>query len=67
MWSKPRCIFTREETRAELETLGTLSTIACFMYLSMACNMVVCIREKKSSYLSHHNAYTHWYLKDFMK
>lgn len=35
-------LFTSEETRAELDTLGTLSTIACFMYLSMACSMVVC-------------------------
>lgn len=47
MWSNPRPVFTREETRAELETLGTLSTIACFMYLSMACNMVVCVGEKR--------------------
>lgn len=35
-------VVTSEETNAELETLGTLSTIACFMYLSMACSMVVC-------------------------
>lgn len=35
-------LFTSEETKAELDTLGTLSTIACFMYLSMACSMVVC-------------------------
>lgn len=44
---KPEQVFTREETRAELETLGTLSTMACFMYLSMACNMVVCVTEKQ--------------------
>lgn len=35
-------LFTSEETKAELDTLGTLSTMACFMYLSMACSMVVC-------------------------
>lgn len=34
-------VLTREETRAELDTLGTLSTMACFMYRSMACSMVV--------------------------
>lgn len=47
MWSNSGHVFTREETRAELETLGTLSTIACFMYRSMACNMVVCVTEKR--------------------
>lgn len=35
-------IHTSEETKAELDTLGTLSTIACFMYLSIACSIVVC-------------------------
>lgn len=36
---------TREETSAELDTLGTLSTMACFMYRSMACSMVVWKRK----------------------
>lgn len=40
---------TSEETRAELDTLGTLSTIACFMYLSMACSMVVCGRDREKN------------------
>lgn len=33
-------LLTREDTSAELDTLGTLSTMACFMYRSMACNIV---------------------------
>lgn len=40
-------IHTSEETKAELDTLGTLSTIACFMYLSIACSMVVCGKDRK--------------------
>ena len=34
-------LLTSEETRAALETAGFLSTMACFMYRSMACIMVV--------------------------
>ncbi len=41
---------TSEETRAELDTLGTLSTIACFMYLSMACSMVVCGKKNRGKF-----------------
>lgn len=39
-------LFTSEETKAELDTLGTLSTMACFMYLSMACSIVVCWKRQ---------------------
>lgn len=39
-------LLTREDTRAELDTLGTLSTMACFMYLSMAWSIVPWQREK---------------------
>lgn len=48
------CDLTSEETRAELETLGTLSTMACFMYRSIACSMVVWwTRWKKHSWKDH--------------
>lgn len=40
---------TKEDTSAELDTLGTLSTMACFMYLSMACNIVPCEKRGRKS------------------
>lgn len=42
-------VLTKEDTSAELDTLGTLSTMACFMYLSMACNIVPCEKRGKES------------------
>lgn len=44
---QPTALLTKEDTSAELDTLGTLSTIACFMYLSMACSIVPYDREKE--------------------
>ena len=36
-WTVKDLWLTSEETRAALDTAGFLSTIACFMYLSIDC------------------------------
>ena len=39
-----RMALTRDDVRAALDTACTLSTIACFKYLSIACSIVDCNR-----------------------